>query len=152
MKKFFKLGMLSLTIILLSGCNNKEVLKTCNLTQTNSSYTMSNEYKIYGVNDTAEKVVSVETVTSNDPSVLNNLKEYIEELYSNSNENYGGYDYNIEISDNKLISTVTINYNEMDLEKYIEDNSIMKNYVNDDNKLLIDGIVNIYKSAGAQCE
>ena len=153
MKKILTFAMLSFITILLSGCNNnEEVFKTCKLTQSTSSYTMSNEYQIYGSGDVVEKVISVEKITSDDVDILNNLKDYTNELYSNSNEVYGGYEYNLEIQDNTLTSTATIDYNKMNLKKYIEDNNISEEYVNDDNKLLLDGIIKIYNSIGAECE
>ena len=40
----------------------------------------------------------------------------------------------------------------MDLAKYVKDNSAMKNYVNKDNKMLVDGLVKTYEALGATCK
>ena len=40
----------------------------------------------------------------------------------------------------------------MNLTKYVQDNSVMQNFVNDDNQLLVDGLITIYQQTGAICE
>lgn len=163
MKKFLSILTVSTIILTLTACGSKEtvkndseekseLVKTCTSTATNSDYKMESEYKVYGSGKTVDSVVTTETVTSDDDDILDYLEEYVNETYSSMNETYGGYTYKIDRKDNKLIATTTIDYNKMNLDKYISDNSIMKNYVNSDNKLLIDGIVSLYKSMSATCK
>lgn len=153
MKKYFKAFTLIGIILIISGCGKKEVMKTCTLTQTNSTqgYKLENEYKIYGTGKVVDKVVTTETVISDDDEILDYFEEYIDSTYETMNDNYGGYEYTIKKNNNKLIIETTIDYNKMNVKKYVEDNSVMKNYVNSDNKLLISGVTQIYELMGASC-
>lgn len=155
MKKILKVICFVALIFIISGCDNKkEVMKTCTVTSNNTvqGYKMENEYKVYGTGKVVDKVVTTEIVTSDDESILNYLEEFINSTYEATNSNYGGYTYTVERKDNKVIAKTTIDYNKMNLEKYVEDNSIMKNYVNSDNKLLVEGIIKLYESMGATCK
>lgn len=154
MKKYFKALALIVMILTISGCGKKEIMKTCTVTSTNSvqGYKMENEYKVYGTGKVVDKVITTEIVTSDNDAILDYLEEYINSTYETMNENYGGYDYTVKRSDNKVISETTIDYSKMNLEKYVEDNSVMKNYVNSDNKILVDGIIKLYESMGATCK
>lgn len=158
MKKILSIVMVSIVVLTLTGCakgNSKgetKLVKTCTMTVTDSDYEIESEYKVYGSGKTVDSVVTVETVISDDDDILDYLEEYSDTTYSNMNKTYGGYTFNIDRQDNKLITTTTIDYNTMDMNKFVSDNSAMKKFVNSDNKLLIDGIVSLYKSMGATCK
>lgn len=153
MKKYFMVLTLIITVFMVSGCGKKEVMKTCTLTQTNSvqGYKMENEYKIYGTGKVVDKVITTETIISDNDEILDYFEEYVNSTYKTMNDNYGGYEYSIKRDNDKLISKTTIDYNKMNIKKYVEDNSIMKNYANSDNQLLISGITQIYELMGATC-
>lgn len=154
MKKGIILSMLS--IFLLSGCgNNKEVLVTkCVSSQNNlqAGYTLKSEYTIYSQKGTVNKVESVETITSTSESILDYFENFLTTNYEQANKTYGGYTNKIVKNDDGLVSKTTIDYKSMDMEKYVEDNSVMKNYVNNKNELTLEGIKAAYKSLGATCE
>lgn len=153
MKK--SLIVLSAVLFLMAGCDSKkESLKTCKLTSTDttSGYKMDSEYKIYSNGDVVSKVVTIETVETDNEKTLNYFKDYLEKAYSSMDEKYHGYSNNVEIDDNKLISTTTIDYSKMDLDAYVKDNSAMKNYVNNKNQLTTSGIIKVYEALGAICE
>ena len=40
----------------------------------------------------------------------------------------------------------------MNLKKYVSDNSVMKSYVNSNNKLTLKGAIKIYENLGATCK
>ena len=145
-----------LSIFLLSGCgNNKEVLVTkCTSTQNNSQvgYTLKSEYTVYSQKGIVNKVESVETITSTSESVLNYFENYLTSTYEQANNSYGGYSNKITKNDDGIVSKTTIDYKTMDMNKYVADNSVMKNYVNDKNELTLDGIKSAYSSLGATCE
>lgn len=153
MKKYFMVLTLIITVFMVSGCGKKEIMKTCTLTQTNSvqGYKMENEYKIYGTGKVVDKVITTETIISDNDEILDYFEEYVNSTYKTMNDNYGGYEYSIKRDNDKLISKTTIDYNKMNVKKYVEDNSIMKNYANSDNQLLISGITQIYELMGATC-
>lgn len=156
MKKCVKILSLVFAIILISGCsgNKKEFVKTCTLTSNDPTlgYKLESEYKIYGEGDVANKVVTVEVVSSDSQDNLDYFEELFKSTYASTNEVYGGYTNKVTNKDGKVTSETTIDYNKMDVEKYVKDNSVMKSYVNKDNKVLVDGVVKIYEAIGATCE
>lgn len=156
MKKSVKILSLLIAIILMSGCsgNNKEFVKTCTLTSTDSTngYKLESEYKVYGKGKIVNKVVTVETVTSDDEEIIEYFEENLKKSYESANETYGGYTNKVTKTDGKVISETTIDYNKMDLEQYVKDNSIMNNFVDKNNKMLADGVISLYETMGATCK
>lgn len=155
MKRFVKIFSLAFAIVLISGCsNNKEYVKTCTLTSNDptTGYKLESEYKVYAKGDVAEKVVTVETVSSDDQDSLDYFEEYFKSTYESINEVYGGYDNKVTNKDGKVTSETTVDYNKMNLDQYVKDNSAMKSYVNKDNKLLVDGLIKTYEALGATCK
>lgn len=155
MKKLLCVTALSVLILITSGCGTeKEVMKTCTLTQNNvaENYNMVSEYKIYGKGKTVQKAVTVETVTSSDQEILDYLEEYAKNAYEANNKAYGGYSNTITNENGKLVSETTVDYSKMDVKKFVEDNSVMKNFVNSKDELLIEGLIQIYEATGAICK
>ena len=156
MKKFIGGICIFLLVLLVSGCGEeqKELTRKCTFTSNNlaQGYVLDTVYTIYYQGNVVNKVVSLETVTSSDSSILDYFETTLKNTYNQYDQAYGGYVNNISVNDGKLVSETTIDYNEMNLEKYVQDNSVMSNYVNDDNKITVDGIVAIYKATGAVCE
>lgn len=152
MIKIVSIGMLSL---FLTGCGEeKELVTTCKLKNNvpGSNYSLESSYTVYSKNNVVNKVVTEEVVSSESESMLDYFKEYLEETYEAQNDTYGGVTNEVKKEEGKIISSTTIDYNVMDLAKYVDDNSALKNYVNDDNKLTTEGVTGIYKSLGAVCE
>lgn len=155
MKKCFKILSLMIVALFISGCgSDKEVIKTCTSTSTDSKSGLKLEavYKVYGKGKVADKVVTTETITTDDEDTLDYYKEYLEDTYEAANKTYGGYTINVTKKDNKVVSETTIDYNKMDLEKFVKDNTVLKNYVDKNNKMLIEGLLSTYKAIGATCE
>ncbi len=157
MKKYFKLFTLVIALLLLTGCgadDTVKLVKTCRATQTDptGNYKIESEYKVYGKNDVVEKVETIETVTSNNKDLLDTFEEQINSTYEGLNSTYGGYDYKVTNENGKVVSKTTIDYNKMNLKKFVEDNTSMKEYVNSDSKILVKGIEKIYQALGAVCE
>lgn len=155
MKKIVMGTTIFLCIFLLTGCNNnKEVTVNCTYkaTEVGNKYSLEANYVIKGKGDVAKSVSSTEIVTSDDSEILDYFEEYLNDTYENLNETYSGYIYKITRNDNQITSKVDINYNAMNIEKYIEDNTEMKKYVNSKNKLTIEGLKKIYKEMGATCK
>ena len=145
-----------LSILLLSGCGtNKEVLVTkCTSSQNNlqANYTLKSEYTIYSQKVVVNKVESVETINSSSEAILDYFDTYLTSTYEQANKVYGGYNNKVTKNDDEVISKTTIDYKSMDMNKYVEDNSAMKNYVNSKNELTLEGIKVAYQSIGATCE
>ena len=145
-----------LSILLLSGCGtNKEVLVTkCTSSQNNlqANYTLKSEYTIYSQKGVVNKVESIETINSSSEAILDYFDTYLTSTYEQANKVYGGYNNKVTKNDDEVISKTTIDYKSIDMNKYVEDNSAMKNYVNSKNELTLEGIKVAYQSIGATCE
>lgn len=153
MKKYFNVIMLVMAIVMLTGCGKEEqaeLVKTCTLSSEVSEYTMNNEYKVYGNDKTVDKVITVETIESDDAATLAYFETFAKTTYDTMNRLYGGYSYIIDADDNKIVISTTINYKKMNLKKFASDNPNV-DYVKN-NKILLDGIVSLYEGMGATCK
>ncbi len=144
-------------ILLCTGCNatnNEKKIMNCDLKSTNSvqGYILTSKYTVYYTGDSVNSVETKEEVKSDEESILDYFEKTLTNTYETANENYGGYDNNITRSDNSITSITKIDYNKMDMKKYIDDNTAVKSYVNSDNKFTIDGIKSIYEAMGAICK
>jgi len=152
MKKY--LGILVIVVIFLTGCGEKETIKICKSTNedTINGYRLDAEYKIYSKGDIVEKVETKEIVTSESEELLDYFEAYLQNTYTSINETFGGYENKVTKENGKVISNTTINYNEMDLAKFIKENKDLKNFKNSDNKVLLESLINSYENLGAVCE
>lgn len=156
MKKSLKVLVLVIALVVITGCGNnkeKEVVKSCKLNTNDviNGYKLEAEYNIYGKDKVVDKVITVETVISDNDSVLDLFEKTLDKTYSALNEAYGGYTNKLTRKDGKLISETTVDYSFVDLKQYVEYNPILKDFVTSDNKLLISGIEEIYEAMGAVC-
>ena len=160
-----KKGLFLLSLLfLLTGCGEetkedviqevpKQATVHCELSSRDviNGYETTAEYTIYYTGDYVDKVDTVETIISDSTEILDTMEAYINTTYDSMNNAYGGYTYEVKKEDGKVISNVEIDYTEMDLDRYVTDQSLMTNYVKD-GKFLLDGIVEIYEATGATCE
>lgn len=170
MKKLLKSLLVISMVVLISGCGDKkeevqnqgetpkqeatEKTYKCSLTSNDvvNGYKLESLYEIYAKDDVVKEVVTEEKVTSEDNAILDTFETTLNDTYKATDETYGGYDYEIVRSGDELVSTTTIDYSAMDLKKYVEDNSVLKSYVNDNNELTVEGIKKLYTSLGATCD
>lgn len=152
-----------LASVLLTGCESNEIVNdnnvepelstlTCGMDNaTYVGYTLDSEYKVNYSGDYVDNVVTTETVTSDSDDILDYMEEYLKQIYQVINDTYGGCTYDILRSSNQVSATVTIDYNVMDLDKFVEDQPSISSYI-EDGKFLVSGIVEMYESFGATCE
>lgn len=143
-------------LIVLSGCSKQENEKiiTCTLEQNNVAYgyKLSSVYKAITDGKVVKKVETTEVATSDNQEVLNYFENYINTLYGNMNNAYGGYDYKVTNENGKVTSITKIDYIVLNKEKFVEDQPSMKTYMNEDNMITVDGIITMYETLGATCE
>lgn len=156
MKKIVKVFAALLVVTLLCGCGAKEkerVIK-CTASQNNlaNGYEIKSEYNIYAKGDVVKSVKTKETVISDQEAILNTFETTLNSTYGTYSKEYGGYKYEIVKDNNTVTSNVEIDYSVMDLARFADDNSVLKNYMNDNNELTVDGLKTMYKSLGATCE
>lgn len=141
--------------LLLSGCGKETAqTMTCTLTQKDvvNQYELDATYVVNYKNDLVTDVETTEIVTSDDTTVLDSFEQQLKQIYQAMQDNYGGYDINIQNDGQKVTSIVKIDYQKLNFDQLIEDNSAMKNYVNDNNQLTLEGIKTMYQSQGISCE
>lgn len=110
------------------------------------NYVLGSKYVVFADDkDKVTKVLSSEIISSNDKSKLDEFENYLNQNHDAASK-YNGYTYNIERESNKVISTVTIDYSEFDLKKFLSDNESKE--LED---LTIDSIEKKYVSLGAKC-
>lgn len=156
MKKYIKFLFIFSFIFLTIGCtnNNEEIVRKCTLSsdQSSNGYKLDSIYEIHAKGKEVKSVITEEIVTSSSEEILTYFEEQLNSTYNTANETYGGYTIDIKKDSNKLTSKVTIDYTKMDMDKFIENNSGMKTYINSNNKLTLNGATKIYESLGATCE
>ena len=152
MKKLFKFLVIALGVSLLSGCNNNVITCTLESNDSTSGYTLKSTYEIHLKKDAVSKVKTTEEITSDNDSILDYFESSLNSQYEIANNQYGGYKYKVTKKKNTVKSVSTVDYDKMDLEKYINDNSALKEYVNSNNKITSDGAKTLYESLGATCK
>ena len=142
-----------LVAVLFSGCGKKYKTTKC----TNSIITTEMKYTAeYEINYDEEDVVAyvniTEKVESDDESYLETTRQTTKNIYETTNTNYGGYDCNVNINGNTLISKCKVDYTKMDLKKYIEDNPDISSIIKGKDSIKLNESIKIYESLGAKCE
>lgn len=140
--------------LILVGCGPQEKTFTCTLYKKDviNNYELNSTYKVYVKGDTVNKVETTEIVKSNDKSKIDYFEETLEKTYKAMDKAYGGYENKIKKEDLKLTSVTVVDYNNMNIDQLIKDDSSMKSIVNKNKKITVDGIKNIYEQLGAECE
>lgn len=155
-KKLLILGIIAL--VLITGCGQggkditvKEEKMVCTRTGNMNNLEMDFNYEVYYEGNNVNKVQTTEKITSEDTSVLEQSKQQIENLYSNF-DNIENYNYNVVIEGNTLTSTTDINYEKIDIDELLEIDSSISQLLNDDNKIDLEKITQVYEQTGATCE
>lgn len=154
MKKFLTILGFSALAITLVGCGAKEKTFTCTLYKKDviNNYELTSTYKVYATGDVVDKVETTEFVKSDNALMIDYFEETLEKSYKSMNEAYGGYDNKITKEELELTSITTVDYNNMNIDQLVKDDSSMKSIVNDNNKITVEGIKNLYEQLGAECE
>lgn len=141
-------------ILCLTGCSEELESGVINCTLSSNDvvngYQLNSTYKINYKGDYVESVETEEIVTSDDSAILDYFETTIKDTYDKTSSAYGGYDYSVVNENGKVISIVTIDYNEMNLEQFVTDQPVLKSYV-ENNKMLVSGIKSMYEGMGATC-
>ncbi len=153
MKKY--LFLIPVIAILLVGCGKEETkgVVSCTLKSNDviNGYSMDSKYTINYVGDIVDNVETVETVTSENQTFLETVKTSAEDTYNKMNAAYGGYTYSVSLNGNTVVSSAKIDYNVMNVSKFVEDQPTLKSY-SKDGKLTVEGVKSLYSALGATCE
>ena len=135
------------TLVLL----NRTKVVTCNNTLSINGYKLETYYTINYKKDIVKTIRVEEYITSDDDKVLNDYEDQFNKQYEYNNKVYGGYEYKVTKKNKKVETNVLIDYDKLDMDKFIKNNEVMKDYT-DNNKLTIDGAIKLYEDSGAICK
>ena len=141
-----------LIIVLFLIFTNTTKVTTCKLNNKQSNYDITSTYSIKSRGDVVKSVEVNQTITSKEKDILKSFEEQYKNQYSLNKKLYGGYNYEVKINNNKLVTKVTIDYDDFKLDKFVKDNKAMKKYINKDNEFTLEGAKKLYNSTGAKCE
>lgn len=140
-----------LLIVFIFLVNGKKMTCTMKSDQSANGYVMETKYVVSSKGKYVKKVNINETITSKDKEKLKKFAKQFEEQYKYNKKAYGGYTFKVTNNGKKVISNVTIDYNKMDMKKFIKANAAMKEYTEKD-KLTVEGAKKLYESTGATCK
>ena len=149
MKKIINIALVLCLCVLLTGCG--KTVK-CTSTSKQKKYTMDTEQVIKTKGDIVTSITTKYVIVSKDKKTLKDFKKQLEDQAKSNDATYKGYDCRASIKKDKLTVNITIDYKKFDLDKFVKDNAAMKEYVNKDNKLTVDGAKKMYKASGATCK
>ena len=155
MKKTLKLIVLFLVVMCVFGCKKESTLLsvcTFEAKDTDDKYAFNYRYEIYEKGGYVDKIISTQTISSDDENTLKYYKESFAEVYKEYSEEYGGYSYKITEETGKIVIKATIDYNEIDIEKYVESNPSLKEFIVKKNKIDARGRVSSFEAVGAICD
>ena len=154
-----------LLVVILCGCDKdkKEVIinnktintssmehKHCTREATATGAEVKLEYDIYYTGDVLNLLISKEKIISSSEDILNTY----EEAYKNIHSNYTGleyYDTSVDRGDTTVLSTISINYDKVDIDKLIEiegeEDNVFENKIPKVSKWL-----DLSKKFGTTCE
>ncbi len=138
-------------VVLLTGCSEKQGKLVCKKEQDiNANTKLESVYTVDYKNGYVTKLDTVETITSEEESVLNTYKENLEKIYSAYN-NIKYYENKIKMEKNKLISTTKVDYEHIDTDKLIEIDENNKVAI-ENGKVKVSVLKEAYEGLNATCE
>jgi hypothetical protein len=132
---------------------NKTKIITCSsfTDMSANGYNYETYYTIHYKKDIVFKVEIEEIIKSENSDILKMFEKQFTEQYEYNNKVYGGYEYNVLNSGNRVRTEILIDYTKLDIDKFVKNNSVMDEYFNN-NKLTIDNAIRYYEDSGATCD
>lgn len=151
MKKTILVLMLCISALMITGCG-KEEEKTMNCSRTlnQNGIEMNLSYTVKYKGDYVTSVKSVEKIKSDDTATIEAYKTQLEETTS-PYKDIKYYDHEVNVDGNTLTSTITIDYEKIDTDKFIEVDSSAKQLIKD-GKVEVETIETLYNTLGITCE
>jgi len=141
----------SMVLLLTVGCGNETKTMSCTRTLNQNGMNADLRYEVDYKKDTVTKVKSTEKITiDGDSESLETYKSTVEATYA-PYKDVEHYNYNVEVQDNTLTSTVEIDYENIDTDKMLEIDSANGQLIKD-GKINLDDLKSAYEAAGITCE
>ena len=127
---------------------------TCTMesNQSRNGYVLNTTYTIIYQRGIVKKVKINEIVQGDTDTILDNFKTSWTDNYEYLNKTFGGYTYKIKQKNKKVISNIIVDYEKINMKKYLRINEAMKEFVNDKQQVTVKGIKKMYENSGAVCK
>lgn len=139
----------SVFLVIITGCSSKRHM-VCSSTSIVKSSIIKSTYDITYKDNIVYKVIKQEVITNKNTDTLYELRDSIE-LSNREYNMLSHYKNYVEINDDTLVSVTKINYNRLDLNKYIKIDKSNKSFISS-NKVVLNKLVKYYNSLGLSCE
>lgn len=130
---------------------SSNVLKCTRTAVSQGDISTSLKYSIYYSGEYVTKTVSIEKITSDNDSVLEQYKEAYEKVFEGYKD-IPYYDNKVEKYGDTVTSTTVIDYLKVDTKLLLEIEGEEGNIYDKDGKVRKETLVNLYKKYGAKCE
>ncbi len=135
------------------GCSKKEEeIKShqCSHQATNNDYSYDVKYNFESNSDKLIKYTRIEKYSSDNVSVLENMKTYKQKYFEKFKE-IDGFEYSDNISNNELNVELIIDFSKIDKEKLLEIEPFYLNFCDSDDNFNINYTVDYYIGEGMTC-
>ena len=133
-----------------SGNGTENKVTMCYSKQNEEEFNLTGTYKVTSKEGIVLLVESEEKVSFHDSDYRDLFKKTMEEMYADYND-LKYYDISIQVDGNNLISTTTIDYSRMDMDKMLEINPAMSSIIKN-GKIKLDDLKLVYSMSGVSCE
>ena len=134
--------------------NNKSKVITCAQTsdQPNLGYKTETTIEISYDGNLVKSIKSIKKIEATDKEKLTEQIYNYASQYDLNNASYGGYTNSLNTSDDTHATFVgEINYEKVDMQKFIKDNPAMEQYT-ENGKVSKDGAKKMYETSGFSCK
>ncbi len=150
MKKVMVAVVACLSLILITGCGEKQKTMNCSRTLNQTGVSMDLKYEVLYTGDYVDVIKSTEKVTSDNKDVLETYRKTVEAQYE-PYKDIEHYEYNVTVDGNVLTSTANIDYSKIDTNKMLEVDSANGTLIQD-GKIKLETIKKYYNQLGMTCE
>ena len=128
-----------------------EKVMKCSITANNGTYSLVSTYEVYHDGEYVSTIKTTENLKAASKSDLDYMEEYLDSLYSQMKNNYGGYTYTIDNDGSKVVTHITADYTTMNLNKLLQTDSTASIYI-ENGKVTLSGLKTLYQQSGISCE
>ena len=146
------IGIMAIILVTIISNQNKTFSCTQTSDQPNLGYKTETTIKIFYNDNQTKRVKSTKNIETNNKEKLDELVDNYTSQYDLNNTNYGGYSKTSSKTDDMHATFIgEIDYEKVDMQKFIEDNPAIKQYT-DNGKLTKDGTKRMYEASGFICK
>lgn len=145
-------------LLLATGCGKDKKTIICKVESRDDigGYNYFTEHTIKTIDGMVSEVTTVESMEYDESfyneNAIKDAMASFTDFYKAQNEVYGGFENKVEVDGKKVTSTTIQDYEKINMDKFLTDNVVLKEYASDDKKIKVEGLIELYKSLGATCD